>query len=415
MQFKLAIGILGVAVFVSAVNLAFYVWPQWFEQNLVSSIVLVVSLDIGLGGTAAFLLSRYYVRNIKELATASTAMSKGDLTRRVEIRSTDEVGDLATSFNTMLASMLNVVTEVKSTSDRVSESAQALSSTAEEMNASTEEISNTVQSIARGAETQADMVNRTQEITRSLAASTDEIALKARTAADFSAEAESRSKQGSADAASAVEKMNEVSTKVENAANSVAGFRDRALEINKTVDFISSIAEETHLLALNATIEAARAGEHGRGFAVVAEEVRKLAENARRFAEQISSLAQNINEGAAGVLKSMDDTNTAAQEARNVVTSAGQSLTEIAAAVQTGASRVQEISGLTENQAKGADGLVKAIEEIAKIAESNAAGTQEASAATEEQTASMQEMYTSAAKLARTSDTLKDLVSIFKV
>jgi len=415
MQRKLAFGFMGVAFIFSIVNGLNWMLPQLFLEHPIPSTIFIVSLDVLVGIAAALLLARYYTKHIKDLATASTAMSKGDLTRRVEIHSDDEVGELATSFNTMLASMLNVVTEVKSTSERISESAQALSSAAEEINASTEEISNTVQSIARGAETQADMVNRTQEITRTLAVSTEEIATKARLAADLSAEAQARSMQGSADAASAIQKMEEVSTKVERAASSVAGFRDRALEINKTVDFITSIAEETHLLALNATIEAARAGEHGRGFAVVAEEVRKLAENARTFAEQISKLAQDINDGSAGVIRSMEDTNQSAHEARDVVTSASRSLTEIASAVQTGASRVLEISGLTEKQAKGAEGLVKAIEEIAKIAESNAAGTQEASAATEEQTASMQEMYTSAAKLARTADTLKDLVSIFKV
>jgi methyl-accepting chemotaxis protein len=415
MQRKLAFGFLVVAFLISALNLVIDHWRAFFERFPGPTIASMIFLNIGIGVAAALLLSRYYARNIKELAAASVALSKGDLTRRVEVRANDEVGDLANSFNTMLLSMLNVVTEVKSTSERIAESARGLSSTAEEMNASTEEISNTVQSIARGAETQADMVNRTQEITRTLASSTEEIATKARTAAHLSSEAGERSMQGSTSAGSAVEKMNEVSTKVDRAAAAVQGFRDRALEINKTVDFITSIAEETHLLALNATIEAARAGEHGRGFAVVAEEVRKLAENARTQAELISTLAQDINDGSAGVLQSMVDTNHAARDARDVVASAGRSLNEIAAAVQTGSSRVQEISGLTDKQAGGADGLVKAIEEIARIAESNAAGTQEASAATEEQTASMQEMYTSAAKLARTADTLKDLVSIFKI
>ena len=416
MQRKLAIGFLGVAFAVSALNfLVTYIWTRWYGSRWGWTTLAIIAINVLVGVTGAIVLSRFYTRNLRELAAASAALSKGDLTRRVEIRSTDEIGDLASSFNSMLSSMLNVVTEVKSTSQRVFESAQALSSTAEEMNASTEEISNTVQSIARGAESQADMVNRTQEITRTLATSTDEIAAKARTAARLAAEAGEKSRQGSEYAASAVEKINEVSVKVARSAAAVQGFRDRALEINKTVDFISSIAQETHLLALNATIEAARAGEHGRGFAVVAEEVRKLAENARVFADQISQLAQDINTGSVEVIGSMNDSQEAAQEGRNVVTAAGRSLGEIAQAVQAADSRVQEISALTDKQARGAEGLVKAIEEIARIAESNAAGTQQASAATQEQTASMQEMYNSASQLARTSDTLKDLVSIFKM
>src|SRR5262245_3892450 len=260
MQRKLAMGFLGVAFAVSALQyVVLYVWTTWFRSAGVWITLATIGINVIVGVIAAVYLARYYSRNIKELAAASTALSKGDLTRRVEIRSNDEVGDLASSFNSMLTSMLNVVTEVKSTSQRIFESAQALSSTAEEMNASTEEISNTVQSIARGAESQADMVNRTQEITRNLASSTEEIASKARTAARLAGEAEEKSRQGSEYASSAVDEINEVSMKVARAASTVQGFRDRALEINKTVDFISSIAQETHLLALNATIEAARA------------------------------------------------------------------------------------------------------------------------------------------------------------
>ena len=95
-----------------------------------------------------------------------------------------------------------------------------------------------------------------------------------------------------------------------------------------------------------------------------------------------------------------------------------QAKTSIEAMVQsvlTSMERIEAISSLTETQAKGADGLVRAIEEISKIAEDNAAGTEEASAATQEQTASMQEMSASAQELAKTSDTLKDLIAVFKV
>ena len=111
----------------------------------------------------------------------------------------------------------------------------------------------------------------------------------------------------------------------------------------------------------------------------------------------------------------MNDSLAAAVEGRSVVSDVARNLEDIKQAVLATVDRVMEISAATEKQARGAEGLVKAIEEISHIAESNAAGTEEASAATQEQTASMQEMSASAQELAKTSDTLKDLIAVFKV
>jgi methyl-accepting chemotaxis protein len=386
----------------------------WRERPL-PLLVVEICLYVLVGLSAPILFSQYFTRNIRELAELAGVISGGDLTQKVNVRSADEVGELARSFNAMLSSMLNIVTEVKTNSEEIFRLAQTLSGTSEEMNASTEEISSTIQNIARGAEVQADMVNRTSEITRRLAEQVEDISKRALRADELASQARIKAEQGEEHARSAVAQINDVAAKVERAGKAVRQFQANALDINKTVDFITSVAQQTHLLALNASIEAARAGEQGRGFAVVAEEVRKLAQNARRFAQQISGLADAINEGSSEVIQSMGETSMAGKAGVSAVQLAGNSLEDISDAVLASAERMKEISSLTAEQARGADGLVKAFEELHKIAESNAAGTQQASAATQEQTASMEEMAASAQQLARTSDTLKDLVSIFKV
>ena len=374
-----------------------------------------ISVEVLIGLTAAVVLSKYFTRNLLNLAAASAVISRGDLTRKVEVRTNDEVGDLARSFNTMMQSLYNVVTEVRSVSGHIFESAQSLSATAQEMNATTEEISSTVQNIARGAEGTADMVNKTSAITREMATSIERISEKSRFAAKSSEDAGERARVAGEQILGASQKIIEIVTLIDKSTTDVAGFKDRALRIDESVDFISHIAQQTHLLALNATIEAARAGEHGRGFSVVAEEIRKLADSSRKFADQIAKLAKEINSESSGVIASMNDSTRSAREGEKVIRQARESIDSMVKLVLTGMERVQEISALSETQAKGADGLVRAIEEISKIAEDNAAGTEEASAATQEQTASMEEMSASAQELARSSDTLKDLISIFKV
>ncbi|MEK7799585.1 MAG: methyl-accepting chemotaxis protein [Acidobacteriota bacterium] len=374
-----------------------------------------VSAQVLIGLAAAMVLSKYFTRNLLDLAAASAVISRGDLTRKIDVLSDDEVGHVARSFNTMLQSLLNIVTEVRSVSAQIFESAQSLSATAQEMNATTEEISSTMQNIAKGAEGTADMVNKTSSITRDLAASIEEISEKARFAARASKDAGDRARQAGEMMEGSSQKVAELVLRIDRSTATVEGFKDRALRINESVEFITHIAQQTHLLALNATIEAARAGEHGRGFSVVAEEIRKLADSSRRFADQISKLAKEINSQSTDVIGSMNDSTQAAREGKAVILQARTSIDAMVQSVLTSMERIEAISALTEAQAKGADGLVRAIEEISKIAEDNAAGTEEASAATEEQTASMQEMSASAQELAKTSDTLKDLIAVFRV
>ncbi len=411
MRLKLALAFM-VSTFLFIMTGFFFTPPSVYSFW---DLVGYISGQVLIGLAAAVLLSRYFTRSLQELAAISTVISHGDLTRKVEVRAGDEVGEVARSFNTMLQSLYNIVTEVRTVSGQIFESAQGLSATAQEMNATTEEISSTMHNIAKGAEGTADMVNKTSSITRDLATSIEEISEKARFAARASKDAGDRARQAVEMMGGSSKQVSELVGRIERATATVEGFKDRALRINESVEFITHIAQQTHLLALNATIEAARAGEHGRGFSVVAEEIRKLADSSRKFADQISRLAKEINSQSSDVIGSMTDSTQSARSGEAVILQAKTSIEAMVQSVLTSMERIEAISSLTETQAKGADGLVRAIEEISKIAEDNAAGTEEASAATQEQTASMQEMSASAQELAKTSDTLKDLIAVFKV
>jgi methyl-accepting chemotaxis protein len=178
---------------------------------------------------------------------------------------------------------------------------------------------------------------------------------------------------------------------------------------------ITKIAQQTHLLALNAAIEAARAGEAGGAFSVVAEEVRKLATEAGTSAERIADIIKDIRQENTKVAEAMTVATREVNAGREALTFTGQALEDIVRVVLNEVRKVQEISGLTQQQTAGAEALVKTIDEIAKVAEDNAASSEQASAATTELTASMDHMAESAQQLTAMADKMRSSVARFRV
>jgi len=411
---KLFLGFIGViALTVLLSGMLPMLFRQFFTQEHVLFVTIPVATVVGM--LVAFALAKGLTRELRFLASTAAGVAQGDLTKDVPVNSTDEVGELGTAFNQMVGSLREIAREVKTTSETVNTSAVSLSASAEEMNASTEEIASTVEQIAKGAEHQAGLVEQTSKVMREMANSINEIAGRAKSAAEAAAEAGYTAQTGGKSAREAMEKMKEVFGIIEGAAAGVKGFSEKTQQIGTIVDVITKIAQQTHLLALNATIEAARAGEAGRGFAVVAEEVRKLATEAATSTEKIAELIKQIQAENTRVAASIEVATREVSSGREVLTYTGEALEDIVRVVVDEVKKVQEISGLTQQQTQGAQELVKTIDEIAKVAEDNAAATEEASAATTEQTASMEQMAQSAQQLSRLADKLKTLVARFNV
>ena len=400
---------------VTALCTAVAVLVPRLQPDLYWGTVLVVSLDLVIGLGGAWLVSWLVVRRLKQLAAAASVISRGDLTRIVAVDGSDETAELARAFSTMLANLLTVLQEVRATAEQVHDSALALSRTSHDVGTATEGIADASRAIARGADAQAEDVARTSALTRELAGSVDRVAASAEAVRDAATAAASRGADGALAARAASDGMVAVARAVDASASAVEGFQERAGEIGKIVAFIASLAEQTHLLAINATIEAARAGDDARGFAVVAEEVRRLADHVRGFAEQISSLSEEIKEGSQSVARGIRDAAHASGEARSTVERAAASFDGILEATRRTTERAQAITDGAGEQRRAARQVDEALERIVRIARENARGTEETSRATGGQTASIQRLAGSAHELARTADTLKGLLSTFKL
>jgi methyl-accepting chemotaxis protein len=350
---------------------------------------------------------------IRELREASEIIASGDLTKDVSSSAKGDVQKLVSSFDLMLDSLREIVSDVRETSSLVSSTSDNLASISEEMNSTTEEVSTAIQRIASGAQHQAEKIKEVVKVVGDQLASVEQVVSSAESAADASTKASEVAQKGGDSAQVALQKMREIQAVVDGATGIVRKLGERTKEIHQIVNVITNIAQQTNLLALNAAIEAARAGEHGRGFAVVADEVRKLAEGSGRAASQISVLVDQIDTETRRAVDQMESGAKNVSVGASVIDSALSSLEDIAATIQQTAAMVQEITAATEEQKASAEKIVQAVDEVAKIAEDTSASSEQTCISTESLTANMQEMTASAQELARLAGLMQSSVERF--
>jgi methyl-accepting chemotaxis protein len=298
-----------------------------FSSSLVVLIILIAG-GVLLGLLLGIVISRMIGKPLRSGLAFAQALAGGDLTRRIDLRQKDELGQLAVALNETADKLAEVIGQVKTGGENVAQGSQQLSSTAQQLSQGTTEQAAAGEEVSSSMEQMGSNIRQNNDN----ALQTEKIAMKA---------AEDAREGGKA------------------VADTVAAMK----EIAGKISIIEEIARQTNLLALNAAIEAARAGEHGKGFAVVASEVRKLAERSQKAAGEISELS------ASSVAVAMR---------------AGELLGKIVPDIQKTAELVQEISAASGEQNSGAEQINKAIMQLDQVIQQNASGAEEMSATAEE-------------------------------
>jgi len=162
--------------------------------------------------------------------------------------------------------------------------------------------------------------------------------------------------------------MQRIRSEVQVISKRIKSLGDRSLEISEIVDTIEEIASHTNLLALNAAIEAAGAGESGVRFAVVADEIRKLAERAAKATKDIAARIRAVQAETQEAVVAMEEGTREVEAGYKVTIRAEESLKSIAGISKTSAELAQEISASSQQQVRGADGVVRAMRSIADVA-----------------------------------------------
>jgi methyl-accepting chemotaxis protein len=321
------------------------------------TLIVVISLvATGLSLALARIITRSITRPLGEAARVVEISADGDVTVRVGVDSSDEIGHMAASLNRQLDSRQDLMRRIDSMSRSLSKAAEGLSAISTNLASSSEEASVQATTVSAAAEQVSANVNGVAAASEELNASIAEIARSANDAAVVA-------NQG-------VNVARSTSETVEQLSGSSA-------KIGEVVKLITDIAQQTNLLALNATIEAARAGEAGRGFAIVANEVKELAKQTAGATEEIAATVEAIQTDSGGTISAIAEINMLMEKI-----SAAQAT--IACAVEEQTATTNEIGRTVSEAAGGAGEIARNIASVAVAAQETSSGAQGTQAAASE-------------------------------
>jgi methyl-accepting chemotaxis protein len=317
---------------------------------LVTTTVLIL-----LSGLLIWRIPSSVTDPVNRAVLVAQRIADGDLTHRIHVDRKDELGHLLDNLDHMQTRLVDLVSNLRRSSDSVAHSSEEIEQGNHDLSARTESQASALEETASSME---ELGSRVQQNAQSANDANRLVKNAAQTA-----------ENGGVVVAEVVETMR--------------GIQDSSREIGDIIGVIDGIAFQTNILALNAAVEAARAGEAGRGFAVVASEVRSLAGRSAEAAKQIKSL---INASTERV-----------ERGTALVNRAGTTMQDIVQSIQQVTQIMAEISAASTEQANGVQQVSEAVSQIDQTTQQNAALVEQIAAAASGLKAQAHELVQSAA------------------
>ncbi len=369
------------------------------------NLIIVAIFLLCLAGVSVlwWLISKAITRPIHHTVDMlrDIAQGEGDLTKRLNADSHDEIGELARWFNTFIDKLQGIIKDLSTNTHTLSVASEELSAISVQLATSAEEMTGQTTTAASATEQSTASVNN-------IAASTEELSTSVTTVATSIEEMSASINE----VAKNCQKESQVASDADREARTTHEVVERlglaAKEVGKVIDVINHIADQTNLLALNATIEAASAGEAGKGFAVVANEVKDLAKQTAAATGEISRQIEEMQSSTETAVKAIeritgviDEVNTISQTIVSAVEEQSATVNEIANSMNGARTASAEIARNVAESARGLSEVSSTVRSVNQASGSTAQG--------------VMQLKDSAGDLSKMAADLQKLVGQFKV
>lgn len=387
------------------------------SASISKTLMITVSvIGILLAACLGFFITISITRPLRRLTNAANVIANGDLREEdIQVKSKDEIKELATAFNAMKASLSNLISNVSLNVSSTTAASEQLASSTDEVSAASADIAKRVETVAEGGSNAAAIGNDCAIAMDETAQGVSRIAEAAQVLNSHAMDMQTIAGEGEHTLQTAEQQMSVIQQSSYETKEKIKQLSRQSAEIENITKVITDITDQTNLLALNAAIEAARAGEHGKGFAVVADEVRKLAEQSKNSASQIAGLTSTIQQDTREVEESVNTTVHNVDQGVIYLQNAQVSFNHIVGSITEMTAQIQEVSASSEQISASTEEVAASIAEMAHAANGAAGEIGIVLSAVEEQTATMQEINAVAQSLSEGAVGVQEQINEFKV
>lgn len=378
-----------------------------------SKMFIIIFAILLLASLSFYLLIKYLLKPVDVLLSKTKLIAGGDLTTTIDIKSKDEIGKLAESFNMMTLNLRNMIKNLKVISAKTYDSSKNISSNLESGALSFQQISATMEELTSGMSDQQQSAMVTSEIVDSVSSSIEEISRNSSEMYDSSVEVITLSKDGESAIENMIQQMNVINETTVISSNEVRNLVNLNQEISVISKTIADIASQTNLLALNAAIEAARAGEAGRGFAVVSDEISKLADRTHDSIGEIQKIVQDIVLRTDVAISSIDEVSKEVISGQKIAEQTGVAFRNIYSSLDKVTKQIKNVEQMSDEIKVGGVQQSRSMESITSSIQQSAAGFEEISASTEELSAMLETISSFAIELNQITEELEANINKF--